>query len=107
MRWALIRDGPRLFQTAFAVPRHMEYAAAGNAAGGRGPTPFQLLSSVLDDLVTAGVLPAERRPDAEYSVWSSVHGMAVLITQGPLRGMPAPFIRHLTDQLLAFITRGL
>jgi AcrR family transcriptional regulator len=94
-----------LFETAFAVPRHMEYA--GNTADGHGPTPFQLLSSALDELVTAGVLPAGRRPDAEYPVWSSVHGMAVLITQGPLRGMPAPFVRHLTDQLLAFITRGL
>jgi hypothetical protein len=94
-----------LFETAFALPRHMEYAA-GDTADGHGPTPFQLLSRALDELVTAGVLPAERRPDAEYSVWSSVHGMAVLITQGPLRGMPAQFVRHLTDQLFAFITRG-
>jgi AcrR family transcriptional regulator len=92
-----------LFETAFAVPRHLEYAAA----GGHGPTPFQLLGSTLDELVTAGVLPAERRPDAEYSVWSSVHGMTVLITQGPLRGMPAQFVRHVSDQLLAFIIRGL
>jgi AcrR family transcriptional regulator len=94
-----------LFETAFALPRHMEYAA-GDTADGHGPTPFQLLSSALDELVTAGVLPAERRPDAEYSVWSSVHGMAVLITQGPLREMPAQFVRHLTDQLFGFITRG-
>jgi AcrR family transcriptional regulator len=92
-----------LFETAFAVPRHLEYAAA----GGHGPTPFQLLGRALDELVTAGVLPAERRPDAEYPVWSSVHGMTVLITQGPLRGMPAQFVRHVSDQLLAFIIRGL
>ena len=94
-----------LFETAFAVPRHLEYAAGDNA-GGHGPTPFQLLSRALDELVTAGVLPAGRRPDAEYPVWSSVHGMAVLITQGPLRGVPGQFARHLTDQLLAFIARG-
>ncbi|HEX9354650.1 MAG TPA: TetR-like C-terminal domain-containing protein [Streptosporangiaceae bacterium] len=86
-----------LFETAFAVPRHLEYAAADDTAGGHGPTPFQLLGSALDELVTAGVLPAERRPDAEYPVWSSVHGMTVLITQGPLRGMPPQFVRHLTD----------
>jgi AcrR family transcriptional regulator len=96
-----------LFETAFAMPRHLEYAVAGNTADGHEPTPFQLLSSALDELVTAGVLPAERRPDAEYPVWSSVHGMTVLITQGPLRGMPPQFVRHLTDQLLAFIARGL
>ncbi|MCW2909155.1 MAG: TetR family transcriptional regulator [Actinomycetia bacterium] len=93
-----------LFETAFAVPRHLEYA--GDTADGHRPTPFQLLGRGLDELVTAGVLPAERRPDAEYPVWSSVHGMAVLITQGPLRGVPGQFARQLTDQLLAFIARG-
>jgi AcrR family transcriptional regulator len=92
-----------LFETAFAVPRHLEYAVA---TDGPRPTPFQLLGRALDELVTAGVLPAERRPDAEYPVWSSVHGMAVLVSQGPLRGMPEEFVRHLGDLLLAFITRG-
>jgi AcrR family transcriptional regulator len=96
-----------LFETAFAMPGHVEYAVAGNTADGHGPTPFQLLGNALDELVTAGVLPAERRPDAEYSVWSSVHGVAVLITQGPLRAMPAQFVHGLTDRLLAFIARGL
>jgi hypothetical protein len=32
--------------------------------------------------------------------------MAVLITQGPLREVPQEFARHLTDQLFAFIARG-
>jgi AcrR family transcriptional regulator len=95
-----------LFETAFAVPQHLEYAA-GTAGDGLGPMPFQLLGSALDELVAAGVLPAERRPDAEYPVWASVHGMAVLITRGPLRVMPEQFVRHVADQLFAFITRGL
>jgi len=95
-----------LFETAFAIPRHLEYAA-GTAGDGLGPMPFQLLGAALDELVAAGVLPAERRPDAEYPVWSCVHGMAVLITRGPLRDMPAEFVRHIGDQLFAFITRGL
>ena len=95
-----------LFETAFAVPRHLEYAA-GTAGEGLGPMPFQLLGAALDGLVAAGVLPAQRRSDAEYPVWSCVHGMAVLITRGPLRDMPAEFVRHVGDQLFAFITRGL
>ncbi len=95
-----------LFQTAFAVPRHLTYAI-GDTADEQGPTPFQLLGGALDELVTAGVLPAERRPEAEYPVWASVHGMAVLITQGPLRQLPEPFLRHLADRLFAFITRGI
>jgi len=99
-------DETGLFETAFAVPRHLEYAA-GTAGEGLGPMPFQLLGAALDELAAAGVLPAERRPDAEYPVWSCVHGMAVLITRGPLRDMPEGFVRHVGDQLFAFITRGL
>jgi len=95
-----------LFETAFAVPRHLDHAA-GTAADGPGPMPFQLLGAALDDLVTAGVLPAERRPDAEYPVWSCVHGLAVLTTRGTLRQMPDQFVRHVRDQVSAFITRGL
>jgi AcrR family transcriptional regulator len=95
-----------LFETAFAVPRHLEHAA-GPAGEELGPMPFQLLGAALDELVAAGVLPAERRPDAEYPVWASVHGMAVLTTRGPLREMQEPFVRHVADQLFAFITRGL
>jgi hypothetical protein len=53
------------FETAFAVLRHFKYAD-GDTADGHGPTPFQLLGSVLDELVTAGVPPSERRPDAAY-----------------------------------------
>jgi hypothetical protein len=74
---------------------------------GTGPRRSSFSAADSNELVTAGVLPAERRPGAEYPVWSSVHGMAVLITQGPVRGMPAPSTRHLTDQLLAFIARGI
>ena len=48
-----------------------------------------------------------RSADAEYPVWSCVHGMAVLVTRGPLRDMPEDFVRHVGDQLFAFITRGL
>lgn len=92
-----------LFETAFAVPRHLEYGTGSEP----GPMPFQLLGAALDELVVAGVLPAERRPDAEYPIWASVHGMAVLLTRGPLREMPEQFVRHAGDQLLAFITRSL
>jgi AcrR family transcriptional regulator len=94
-----------LFNTAFAVPGHMEYAVNGRGDEA-GPTPFQVLSGAIDELVTAGVLPAARRPHAEYPVWASVHGMAVLITQGPLRQLPDELVSELNEQLFQFITRG-
>ena len=98
---------PGLFATAFAVPRHLEYATSDDAAGAGGRTPLQLLQAVLDELVGAGVLPPARRPGAEYTAWASVHGMATLVSGGPLRQLPPEAVRHLRDQLLAFIVRGL
>jgi AcrR family transcriptional regulator len=97
---------PGLFETAFAVPRHLEYAMGEGAAAGER-TPLQLLQGVLDELVEAGALPPERRPGAEYAAWASVHGMAVLISQGPLRQLPKDEKDRLIALLLAFIGRGL
>src|SRR5262245_21868487 len=41
-------DETGLFETAFAVPRHLEYAA-GTAGEELGPMPFQLLGAALDE----------------------------------------------------------
>lgn len=98
---------PGLFETAFAVPRHLEYTMSDEAAGAGGRTPLQLLQGVLDELVAAGELPLERRVGAEYTAWASVHGMAALISRGPLRQLPQEATNNLRNQLLAFIVRGL
>ena len=45
------------------------------------PAAFLLLSKTLDDLVYAGVLPADRRPGAELKAWTVVHGFASLVVQ--------------------------
>lgn len=101
------RSEPGLFQTAFSVPRQMQYAADTGAAGPGGRTAFQLLGVALDELAEAGVLPRERRPNAEFAVWSGVHGMAMLINQGPLREIPESMLLQLSALLRAFILRGL
>jgi AcrR family transcriptional regulator len=98
---------PGLFETAFSVPKHMQYATDADAAGQGGRTPFQLLSAALDELADAGVLPRERRPNAEFAVWSGVHGMAMLTNQGPLREIPETTLTQLSALLRAFILRGL
>jgi AcrR family transcriptional regulator len=98
---------PGLFATAFAVPRHLEYAAGGAVAGAGERTPLQLLGAALDELVTAEMLPPERRPQAEYPVWSCVHGLAMLLSQGPLRQLPPSLRARLGELLFAFIARGL
>ena len=64
-------------------------------------------SAALDDLVAAGALPPERRPGAEYLAWSTVHGMALLAIDGPLRGTPQQMLDGLGQRLLDMVARGL
>ncbi len=98
---------PGLFQTAFSVPADLSTAGAADAAGPGGRTPFQLLASALDDMASAGVLPPERRPGAEFLAWSTVHGLAMLTLGGPLRGLDAAQREVTSRQLLAMVERGL
>ena len=75
--------------------------------GATGLNPFQHLSAALDDLVAAGALPPGRRPGAEYLAWSTVHGMALLAIDGPLRGTPQQVLDLLGQRLLDMVERGL
>jgi AcrR family transcriptional regulator len=98
---------PGLFRTAFAEHRDLRDAATADSAGESGLTPFQLLSAALDDLVQAGVLPAERRMGAEFLAWSSVHGLAMLVIEGPLRGLDAEQRTFAAQRLLEMVEKGL
>ena len=88
---------PGLFRTAFA--------ADGTPDSGSGP--YGLLNAQLDGLVEAGALPPERRPSAELTAWSAVHGLAALLVDGPLRSLPEPARAVALDHLLATVSRGL
>ncbi|WP_242682570.1 TetR/AcrR family transcriptional regulator [Herbiconiux sp. SYSU D00978] len=101
------RDEPGLFRTAFSVPEDMARAFAPDKAGESGRTPFQILGAVLDELVEAGVLPPERRPNAEFLAWSSVHGLGMLVIDGPLYGLTDDLIERTTEHLLDMVDRGL
>jgi AcrR family transcriptional regulator len=100
------REEPGLFATAFAVPQQHAY---GVPDGGTGPerTPLDYLRAALDELADAGVLDRRRRDGIEYPVWSTVHGMAVLAGQGPLRDVPDATRDHLAELTLNFIGEGL
>lgn len=95
-----------LFETAFAVPGDLQYADDAAAAGSTGRTPLRLLRDALDELVTASILPSADRPGIEYPVWATVHGMAVLLTRGPLRELPGVSKNDLLRSLDQFILRG-
>nr|WP_205207827.1 TetR/AcrR family transcriptional regulator [Arthrobacter sp. 147(2020)] len=98
---------PGLFRTAFANHVDLRDAATGDSAGPHGRTPFQLLSDALDALVDAGVLPADRRAGAEFVAWSSVHGLAMLVIDGPLRGLDPDQRLVAAQRLLEMVEKGI
>src|SRR5215469_14550752 len=100
------RQEPGLFATAFAVPQQHAYDAPGGGAG-QDPRPLDQLRAVLDELADAGVLNPRRRAGIEYPIWSTVHGLAVLTGQGPLRELPDLTRRHLEKLTSAFIGKAL
>ena len=87
-------------------PRFGPAAANPETAGNSGLDPFQLLGSALDRMVAAGVLLAARRPGAEYLAWSAVHGLAMLVIEGPLRTLPRAQTAVIEDHLLAMVERA-
>lgn len=101
------RQETGLFRTAFTVPGNPPHEVNPEQAGPGGLGPFQLLGAALDRMVRAGVLPKGRRPSAEYLAWSAVHGLAMLLIEGPLRGLPETEARALGERLVIMVERGL
>lgn len=96
------------FRTAFAsgafdvqVPPDQARTAA------KGLNPYELLGYALDAMAEAGVLPPERRPGAEFLAWSTVHGMAMLSIDGPLRAATPEQRKALGLRLLAMVEKGI
>lgn len=92
-----VLEEPGLFQVACRHDR------------GRLPDadPYGLLEACIDDLVRAGALPARRREDAATAAWAAVHGLAVLLTEGPLRRLPAERRSRLVSRTLDMVEAGL
>ena len=90
-------DQPGLFQVA---SRH-------DLGRSTDADPFALLAGCLDDLVATGVLPAGRRQDAEAASWAAVHGLAVLLTEGPLRRLSERRRREVVARTLDMVEAGL
>lgn len=104
---AFARDEPGLFRAAFSVPDHLANSMDAAKAGTAGRTPFQILSAALDAWAAAGILPPARRANAELYAWSAVHGLGMLVIDGPLRGLSAELVDGATVRVLDMVERGL
>ncbi|WP_286276484.1 TetR/AcrR family transcriptional regulator [Naasia aerilata] len=96
-----------LFRAAFTVPGDLRDAFGPAKAGRDGRSPFQLLAAVLDEMVESGTLERASRPGREFLAWSAVHGLAMLVIDGPLRGLSEDMIRDARERLLDMVDRGL
>jgi AcrR family transcriptional regulator len=99
---------PGLFLTAFAKSdRLLQATPEWPTAGPGGRNPYELLCGAVDLLVRAGVMPPERRPGAEILAWSAVHGLAMLVIDGPLATPVGPHFALFGQRLLDMVERGL
>jgi AcrR family transcriptional regulator len=95
---------PGLFRTAFCrAEGPAEQAREGMAES----AAYRILTDALDDLVTAGVLAPHRRPHAEAACWAAVHGLAMLLLDGPLHALPQADRDAAVERTLDLVADGL
>ena len=92
---------PGLFTVAFC-PIETDDPSSMSDAG-----PYLLLGQVLDELVEAGAVSPAGREGADVACWAAVHGLSVLLLDGPLRGLPPADREAVLEKLLVTIEQGL
>ena len=97
---------PGMFRTAFSISPPVHSHNPANTAA-MGLNPFQLLSLALNRMQESGLLSKKVRQDAEYLAWSTVHGLALLVLEGPLHKMPREMVLELGERLVVMVERGL
>jgi hypothetical protein len=103
VEFALTESG--WFRTAFDACK--PDAALGQPIEPGRSSAFRLLGETIDGLVTAGALPPERRPGAEFPAWAAVHGIATLLLDGPLKLLGAEQRRQVVAKVVTSVGTGL
>ena len=98
---------PGLFRTIWAAAAYPVTSADPDLSVAPTSDPYLLLNAVLDELVAAGAIPSSRRPYSETVAWSAVHGLATLLIDGPLAGMPPTELANALDRLCDVLDAGL
>jgi AcrR family transcriptional regulator len=105
LRFAQAEHG--LFLTAYAASDDLAGPSDPARAGPSGKNPYQLLGEALDQMVAAGLMSPARRPGAEFLAWSAVHGLAMLVLDGPLGPVIGPQMQQVGQRLLDMVENGL
>ncbi|WP_426367255.1 TetR/AcrR family transcriptional regulator [Streptomyces sp. E-08] len=99
---------PGLYRAAFCVPRP---APGGECLPDRPPAEpeiraFTLLREALDALAALGAARPGARPATGAAAWSAVHGLSLLLVDGPLRRLSAQGRSVAVEATLAMVVSG-
>ncbi len=94
---------PGLFRTAFC--RDNPLGDLSEQADYTSSEPYQQLIRTVDDLVRTGLLDESDRALTELAAWSSVHGLSMLLVDGPFRGLPDPVKQRMIADVIRFLAR--
>ncbi|WP_406372086.1 TetR/AcrR family transcriptional regulator [Streptomyces sp. NBC_00647] len=103
-------EHPGLYRTAFcrtAAAEERDFTGLEAPDAGAEFAAFRELSDSLDTLVATGRMAQENRPAAEVAAWSTVHGLSLLILDGPLALLPPDQRDAVVDRTLTAIVAGL
>lgn len=103
IRFALSQPG--LFRTAFCATDHVDLRDASHQLA--DAPPYAYLSAALDELVTVGWLDPGLRPHAETAAWATVHGLSLLLLDGPYRAFSDAEKQTIIEATLDSVLRGL
>ncbi|QES09494.1 TetR/AcrR family transcriptional regulator [Streptomyces venezuelae] len=101
-------DQPGLYRAAFCVPRRTgtELLMPERPAAEPEVRAFTLLREALDALACTGTARTGVRPAAGAAAWSAVHGLSLLLLDGPLRRLPAQRRNAVVETTLAMVVSG-
>ncbi|MEV5972361.1 TetR/AcrR family transcriptional regulator [Streptomyces sp. NPDC051921] len=100
-------EQPGLYRSAFGAPRTEATdldTEDGTPAG--EVRAFTLLTDALTALAATSRPPRAARPAAEAAAWSAVHGLSLLLLEGPLQRLPAQRRDDVVESTLAMVVSG-
>lgn len=98
-------DEPGVFRTCFTSILGDDGVPSAIELGEKAP--YALLGEMLDELVEVGYLDPQDRPGAEAGPWAAVHGLAMLLIDGPLRRSTEAEREAAVETTLTLVARGL
>ncbi|MFE9738905.1 TetR/AcrR family transcriptional regulator [Streptomyces sp. NPDC006477] len=104
-------EQPGLYRAAFCVPRQAGTGGPGGQPAERQPAEpeiraFTLLREALEALTRRGTARQGARAASGAAAWSAVHGLSLLLVDGPLRRLPVQRRNAVVETTLAMVVSG-